>query len=43
MPSALLKADSAKLNIEAEKTDKLRVSYRDGTVDCSTMIIRAAL
>ena len=43
MPSALLMADSAKLHIEAIKPDKLRVSYRDGTVDRSTMVIRAAL
>ena len=43
MPSALLTADSAKLSIVAINPDKLRVSYRDGTVDRSTMIIRAAL
>jgi hypothetical protein len=43
MPSALLTADSAKLSIVAIKPDKLRVSYRDGTVDRSTMVIRAAL
>jgi hypothetical protein len=43
MPSALLTADSAKLSIEAIKPDKLRVSYRDGTVDRSTIAIRAAL
>jgi hypothetical protein len=41
MPSALLTADSGKLSIEAIKPDTLRVSYRDGTVDRSTMIIRA--
>ena len=43
MPSALLTADSAKLSIVAINPDKLRVSYRDGTVDRSTMIIHAAL
>jgi len=43
MPSALLTADSAKLSIEAIKPDKLRVSYRDGIVDRSTIAIRAAL
>jgi hypothetical protein len=43
MPSALLTADSAKLSIVAIKPDKLQVSYRDGTVDRSTMVIRAAL
>ena len=43
MPSALLTADSGKLSIEAIKPDKLRVSYRDGTADRFTMIIRAAL
>ena len=43
MPSALLTADSGKLSIEAIKPDTLRVSYRDGTADRFTMIIRAAL
>jgi len=40
---ALLTADNGKLSIEVIKPDKLRVSYRDGTVQRSTMVIRAAL